>query len=155
MINEQPKSIAQVSQADGSAPGLVDRNGESPPAARLNKALYEEHVLADKIVGLASATPHERFEAFALSVRSCSPDAGWIPRAPMRARTPSECITSRWNFSSGDRSPTMSQIFSWMPMPVAPPKRSTSIGWPSWNRRPMRDLAMEAWVAWQPAFWTP
>jgi starch phosphorylase len=36
---------------------------------RLDKALYEKHLLMDKIVGLASAMPHERFEAFALSVR--------------------------------------------------------------------------------------
>jgi starch phosphorylase len=50
MINEQPKSIAHRT-------------------ARLDKALYEKHLLLDKVVGPASATPHERFEAFALSVR--------------------------------------------------------------------------------------
>ena len=69
MINEQPKAIAQVGQSDSHAAKLVDQNGESHRAARLNKALFEEHLLADKIVGLASATPHERFEAFALAVR--------------------------------------------------------------------------------------
>jgi len=51
MINEQPKTIAQVGQP------------------RVGKALYEKHLLMDKVVGLASATPRERFEAFALSVR--------------------------------------------------------------------------------------
>ena len=51
MINEQPKTIAQVGQA------------------RMGKALYEKHLLMDKVVGLASATPRERFEAFALAVR--------------------------------------------------------------------------------------
>jgi starch phosphorylase len=51
MINEQPKTIAQVGQV------------------RVGKALYEKHLLVDKVVGLAGATPHERFEAFALSVR--------------------------------------------------------------------------------------
>jgi glycogen phosphorylase len=51
MINEQPKTIAHVGQP------------------RLGKALYEKHLLMDKVVGLASATPRDRFEAFALSVR--------------------------------------------------------------------------------------
>jgi glycogen phosphorylase len=50
MINEQPKTKSQQT-------------------VRLDKALYERHLLIDKIVGLASATPHERFDAFALSVR--------------------------------------------------------------------------------------
>jgi starch phosphorylase len=54
MIDEQPKSNAQVG---------------SRRMTRLDKALYEDHLLIDKIVGLTSATPHERFEAFALSVR--------------------------------------------------------------------------------------
>jgi starch phosphorylase len=51
MINEQPKTIAPVGQA------------------RVGKALYEKHLLMDKVVGLVSATPRERFEAFALAVR--------------------------------------------------------------------------------------
>jgi starch phosphorylase len=51
MINEQPKRSA------------------SKQTVRLDQALYEKHLLTDKIVGLASATPHERFDAFALSVR--------------------------------------------------------------------------------------
>ena len=50
MLNQQPKTPSQ-------------------PTVRLDKALYERHLLIDKIVGLASATPHERFDAFALSVR--------------------------------------------------------------------------------------
>jgi glycogen phosphorylase len=50
MIKEQPKTPSQQT-------------------VRLDKALYERHLLIDKIVGLASATPHERFDAFALSVR--------------------------------------------------------------------------------------
>jgi glycogen phosphorylase len=50
MINEQPKTTSQQT-------------------VRLDKALYQRHLLIDKIVGLASATPHERFDAFALSVR--------------------------------------------------------------------------------------
>jgi glycogen phosphorylase len=51
MINEQPK------------------RSTSEQTVRLDKALYERHMLIDKIVALASATPHERFDAFALSVR--------------------------------------------------------------------------------------
>jgi len=51
MINEQPK------------------RSTSQQTVRLDQALYEKHLLMDKIVGLASATPHERFDAFALSVR--------------------------------------------------------------------------------------
>jgi starch phosphorylase len=50
MLNQQPKTPSQQT-------------------VRLDKALYERHLLVDKIVGLASATPHERFDAFALSVR--------------------------------------------------------------------------------------
>ena len=50
MLNQQPKTPSQQ-------------------PVRLDKALYERHLLVDKIVGLASATPHERFDAFALSVR--------------------------------------------------------------------------------------
>jgi starch phosphorylase len=46
-----------------------DDQGEAQGAARLDKALYEKHLLTDKIVGSTGATPHERFEAFALSVR--------------------------------------------------------------------------------------
>jgi starch phosphorylase len=53
MINQQPKSIADVDQS----------------TVRVDKALYEKHLLMDKVVGLANATPRERFEAFALSVR--------------------------------------------------------------------------------------
>jgi glycogen phosphorylase len=51
MINEQPKT------------------NTSQQTVRLDQALYERHLLTDKMVGLASATPHERFDAFALSVR--------------------------------------------------------------------------------------
>src|SRR5580692_9716449 len=51
-----PKSIAPAAEP-------------KPLVARLDRALYEKHLLLDKVVGLASATPHERFEAFALSVR--------------------------------------------------------------------------------------
>jgi starch phosphorylase len=39
------------------------------PAARIDKALYERHLLLDKVVELAGASPRERFEAFALAVR--------------------------------------------------------------------------------------
>ena len=39
------------------------------PTARINQALYERHLLLDKVVDLAGATPRERFEAFALAVR--------------------------------------------------------------------------------------
>src|ERR1700727_2588910 len=50
MLNQQPKTPSQQT-------------------LRLDQALYEKHLLIDKIVGLASATPHERFDALALSVR--------------------------------------------------------------------------------------
>ena len=69
MTNEQLKSIAQAGQSTRLASQSNDENDEPPRTGRLNRALYEEHLLIDKIVGLASATPHERFEAFALSVR--------------------------------------------------------------------------------------
>ena len=67
MINEQPKTIAQVGQA------------------RVGKALYEKHLLMDKVVGLASATPRERFEAFALSVREVLAKR-WVETAGTYAR---------------------------------------------------------------------
>ncbi|HEY2464139.1 MAG TPA: glycogen/starch/alpha-glucan phosphorylase [Steroidobacteraceae bacterium] len=69
MINEQPKTIAPAGQSKPFAASLEDQNGESHSSARVNKALYEKHLLMDKVVGLASATPRERFEAFALCVR--------------------------------------------------------------------------------------
>jgi starch phosphorylase len=47
---------------------LTEESGELH-MGQLDKALYEKHLLMDKIVSVASATPHERFEAFALSVR--------------------------------------------------------------------------------------
>jgi glycogen phosphorylase len=62
-------SNAPIGQSKSFAANLADENGESRETARLDQALYEEHLLIDKIVGLAGATPHERFEAFALSVR--------------------------------------------------------------------------------------
>jgi glycogen phosphorylase len=67
MINEQPKTIAQVGQA------------------RVSKALYEKHLLMDKVVGLASATPRERFEAFGLSVREVLAKR-WVETAGTYAR---------------------------------------------------------------------
>jgi starch phosphorylase len=76
MINEQPKSVPQVGQA---------ANGESHSTARLDPALYEKHLLIDKMVGLGSATPHERFEAFALSVRE-SLAARWVDTESTYAR---------------------------------------------------------------------
>jgi glycogen phosphorylase len=42
---------------------------DSLPIARVDKALYERHLLLDKVVALDGATPREKFEAFALSVR--------------------------------------------------------------------------------------
>src|ERR1700744_2017530 len=42
---------------------------EAVPTARVDKALYERHLLLDKIVEESGATPRERFEAFSLSVR--------------------------------------------------------------------------------------
>src|SRR5579864_5061037 len=67
MINEQPKSVAQAGQSAIAA--RLDDERDSRGKARLDQALYEKHLLLDKVVGLGSATPHERFEAFALSVR--------------------------------------------------------------------------------------
>jgi starch phosphorylase len=52
MSNEPSKTAAQVGRADS-----------------LERELYERHLLIDKVVALPSATPHERFEAFALAVR--------------------------------------------------------------------------------------
>jgi len=52
MSNEQSKTVARVGQSDS-----------------LNRELYERHLLIDKVVDLAGARPHERFEAFALAVR--------------------------------------------------------------------------------------
>jgi starch phosphorylase len=67
MINEQPKTIAQVGQAT------------------VGKALYEKHLLTDKVVGLASATPRERFGAIALSVREVLAKR-WVDTASTYAR---------------------------------------------------------------------
>src|SRR5258708_29189656 len=52
MSNERSNTAAQVGQSDS-----------------LNRELYERHLLIDKVVDLAGARPHERFEAFALALR--------------------------------------------------------------------------------------
>jgi starch phosphorylase len=52
MSNERSKTAALVGESDS-----------------LDRELYERHLLIDKVVDLAGATPHERFEAFALAVR--------------------------------------------------------------------------------------
>src|SRR5260370_36870981 len=52
MTKRRTNSAAQVGQSDS-----------------LNRELYERHLLVDKVVDLAGATPHDRFEAFALAVR--------------------------------------------------------------------------------------
>src|SRR5260370_7313160 len=52
MTKRRTNSAAQVGQSDS-----------------LNRELYERHLLIDKVVDLAGAGPHERFEAFALAVR--------------------------------------------------------------------------------------
>ena len=59
-----------LSQPDAKAPA-ARANGQADvlQAARLSKALFERHLQFDKVVNAAGATPHERFEAFALSVR--------------------------------------------------------------------------------------
>ena len=72
MLNEQPKIIAQGGQPN------------SRPA-RVDKALYERHLLADKVVGSAGATLHERFEAFALAVRELLA-ARWVETESTYAR---------------------------------------------------------------------
>src|SRR5258708_1064905 len=52
MSNERSKTAAPVGRCDS-----------------LDRELYERHLLIDKVVDLAGASPHERFEAFALAVR--------------------------------------------------------------------------------------
>jgi starch phosphorylase len=52
MSNEQTKSVGQAGQS-----------------TQIDKTLYERHLLTDKVVDLARASPHERFAAFALAVR--------------------------------------------------------------------------------------
>jgi glycogen phosphorylase len=52
MSNEQTKSVGKTGQS-----------------TQIDKALYERHLLTDKVVDPASASPHERFAAFALAVR--------------------------------------------------------------------------------------
>ena len=41
----------------------------TPDTVRIGKALYERYLHFDKVIDSASATPRERFEAFALAVR--------------------------------------------------------------------------------------
>jgi starch phosphorylase len=69
MSNEETNAVAPDNSANFSAPISDEYPLESVPMARIDKALYERHLLLDKVVDLAGATPRERFEAFALSVR--------------------------------------------------------------------------------------
>jgi starch phosphorylase len=59
-----------MERSDGQVPAGVDGRGVAPADfARLGKALYDHHLVFDKAVDAAHATPRERFESFALSVR--------------------------------------------------------------------------------------
>ena len=62
-------------------------------------------------VDLAAATPRDRFEALARSVRDILSQRWLLPRRPTSARTRSGSTTSRWSFSSAARWQTMSRIF--------------------------------------------
>jgi starch phosphorylase len=68
MSNEETHAVAE-SSINSSEPMRDDYPLQSLPTARIDKALYERHLLLDKVVEREGATPRERFEAFALSVR--------------------------------------------------------------------------------------
>jgi starch phosphorylase len=56
----QPDELSRLRRQYGCGP--VDLTGHA-------NALYERHLVFDNIVALGAAGPHERFEAFARSVR--------------------------------------------------------------------------------------
>ena len=45
----------------------------SQRTARLDKSLYEKHLLIDKLIGSGDATPHERFEAIGFDPTKATP----------------------------------------------------------------------------------
>jgi glycogen phosphorylase len=69
MSNEEVSAANSDSSANVSATKFAEYPLEPIPIARINQALYERHLLVDKLVDSSGSTPRERFEAFALSVR--------------------------------------------------------------------------------------
>ena len=78
MSTEGTRSAIRVDGPEASAAAQDSHSGEAAAeghagklseSARISKALYDHHLVFDKVVAAARATPRERFEAFALTVR--------------------------------------------------------------------------------------
>jgi hypothetical protein len=64
-------------------------------------ALYERHLIFDYAIDPDMATPRERYEAVARSLRDVLALRWRAPRRIISPPTPSMPITSRWSSSSG------------------------------------------------------
>jgi starch phosphorylase len=68
-MSTQPAAPFSPSAGFDSATAIAGYDGAPLEFTRVSKALYEHHLVFDKMVVPANATARERFEAFALSVR--------------------------------------------------------------------------------------
>src|SRR5258707_826922 len=68
-MSTQPAAPFSPSAGFDSATAIAGYDEAPLEFARVSKALYERHLVFDKVVVPANATARERFEAFALSVR--------------------------------------------------------------------------------------
>ena len=77
---------------------LLDQYGCGPVRfAGTENALYERHLLFDNVIDLAAATPRDRFEAFARSVRDVLSQRWVLTEKTYERRMQSVFTTSRWS----------------------------------------------------------
>src|ERR1700727_2569158 len=69
MSTEQTRSTIHAEGSEVAAAPQDGHTGELSEFTRISKALYDHHLVFDKVVDAAHATPRERFEAFALTGR--------------------------------------------------------------------------------------
>jgi glycogen phosphorylase len=69
MSTDGTRSALRVDGPEASAAAQDGRAGELSDIVRISRALYDHHLVFDKVIDEAHATPRERFEAFALTVR--------------------------------------------------------------------------------------
>src|ERR1700733_15754249 len=69
MRTDGKRSAIPVDGPEASATAQDGRAGEISDIVRISRALYDHHLLFDKVIDEEHESPRERFEAFALTVR--------------------------------------------------------------------------------------
>ena len=88
---------------------LLRQYGCGPiPFVGTENALYERHLIFDRVIDPEVATARERFEAFAHSVRDVLAQRWVTDQEDIRKREiPNGFTIFRWSFSSGDQRRTI------------------------------------------------